>query len=341
MKIMNWNIEWMNRWFVGNANPSWKASGPGFNDVHEVAGRAANVIRAVDPDLLLLQEGPSAMQEMELFLADHLSENGAALYEPMIGIDGGAQKLYALRKKGGLVESMEFATDEPTQRLRDVWDADVDGDMLLQAYDFTRQPLVIDVDPIGAEPVRIVVLHTKSKYVDRGESRYKNPSTRQGFIVDALKNRRRISAEGFRLRGYLDELIMDDPERRIIVTGDFNDGPGRDLFERSYLTHSVTDIVLGSTFYPSLIFTHPLIERVSTAMLFTARFDDYVDDVKDRPLLLDHILVSPSLRAYVEDAAIAHAEFDAETEGDGGSRQKRPSDHRPVWVKVSASPAIS
>ena len=340
MKLMNWNVEWMNNWFVGNADPVWRTSGTGFDDAQVVAARAARVIRAVDPDLLTIQEGPSALEEMNLFIRDHLSDNGAALYEPLIGLDGSAQKLYALRKVGGLVEAMDFATDEPTERLRDVWDADVDGDMLLQAYDFTRQPLIVDVDPVGGDPIRVVVLHTKSKYVNRGEARFRDPAQRQGFIVDALKNRRRISAEGFRLRGYLDELMMDDPERRVVVAGDFNDGPGRDLFERSYLTHSVTDIVLGSTFYPSLIFAHPLIERVETPMLFTARFDDYVDGIDDRPLLLDHVLLSPALMPYLEDAGIAHAEFDAEVVGDGEPRENRPSDHRPVWAKISPSPVV-
>ncbi len=343
MKILNWNIEWMNDWFSGNRNPVWGSklgpTDPGDltpDEAREVAGRAAGVIRDIDPDLICLQEGPSATQEMQLFLDDFLSEGGQALYEPLIGHDGGAQKLYVLRKLGGQVAAMDYATDPETLALQEVWDADVNGDMLLEPYDFTRLPLVIDIDPVGSDPVRVVVLHTKSKYVHRGEQMFRDPMRRQNFVVAALEARRRISAEGFRLRGYLDALIQTDPDRKVIVCGDFNDGPGRDFFERGYLTHNVTDILLGSTFYPSLIFSHPLVSRLSPARLFTARFDDFVDGIDDRPLLLDHFVVSPAMEPRIRDADIAHEAFEAQIKGSGARRTQRPSDHRPVWIEVGA-----
>ena len=201
---------------------------------------------------------------------------------------------------------MDRATDPLTQGLADLWDADVNGDMLLEGYDFTRLPLVVDVDPIDSAPIRMVVLHTKSKFVRFGESKWNDPSRRQEFVVQALEARRRISAEGFRLRTYLDDLVAADPAARIIVTGDWNDGPGRDLIERSYLTHNVADIVLGSTFTPDLIFYHPLLTHVPAPALFTARFDDFVDEIEDRPLLLDHFAISPALTPWVANAEIGH-----------------------------------
>ena len=343
MKIMNWNIEWMNRWFTGNKTPVWgtrltpsDTRGLTPDEARATAARVAGVINAEAPDLLCIQEGPSSIEEMELFIADFLSDGAAPLFEPLIGFDGSSQKLYALRRIDGRIAAMEHATDPHTLALREVWDADVNGDMMLEAYDFTRLPLVVDIDPDGGLPIRVVILHTKSKHVQFGKSKFENPATRQSFIVEALEARRRISAEGFRLRGYLDALLEDDPTARIIVTGDFNDGPGRDLFERSYLTHSVTDILLGWTFYPDLIFDHPLIRWVETPALFTARFDDYVDDIQDRPLLLDHFIVSPSMKDQVEDAGIAHASFEDHLETSKGHRSQRPSDHRPIWVEIGA-----
>lgn len=337
MKIVNWNIEWMNRWFSGNSNPVWGSRSLSPDDARAVAGRVARVIRALDPDLLTLQEGPSAVQEMNLFIDDFLTDGaGNRLYEPLIGSDGGAQKLYTLTKTGGLVNAIDYATDDLSLGLQEVWDADVNGDLLLEPYDFTRMPLIVDVDPQGGQPVKFVVLHTKSKHVHRGQELFNDPMRRQEFIVAAMLARRRISAEGFRLREYLDALCMDNPDARIVVTGDFNDGPGRDFFERSYLTHNVTDILLGSTFYPDLIFDHPILPRTPVAAQFTARFDDFVDGVMDRPLLLDHFVVSPSLKSFVRDAGIAHPEFEAELAGDGSRRVDRPSDHRPIWVELGA-----
>ena len=337
MKIVNWNIEWMNRWFSGNANPVWGSSSLSPDQARTVAGKVARVIRALDPDILSLQEGPSAIAEMTLFLTEFLSDDqGAPLYDALIGADGGAQKLYVLRKRGGRAETMDYATDAATRALMEGWQADVNGDLLLETYDFTRQPLVVDIDPAAGQPVRLIVLHTKSKYVHRGEALFANPDTRQEFIAEAMLARRRISAEAFRLRSYLDTLLQDEMDARLIVTGDFNDGPGRDFFERFYLTHNVTDILLGSTFYPALIFHHALIGRVDTPALFTARFDDFVDDVQDRPLLLDHFVVSPALRDYVLQAGIAHDAFEAELDDMNGPRTARPSDHRPVWAEIGA-----
>lgn len=336
MKIVNWNIEWMNNWFTGNAEPVWGSGSLSADEARQAAGRAAAVIDALAPDVLCIQEGPSAEAEMDLFLAEFLSDAQGPRYDYLIGADGGAQKLYVLRRRGGRCAAIDRAVDAPSAALADVWDADVNGDMLLEPYDFTRRPLVVDADPVGAPPVRLVVLHTKSKFVQAGEAKWRDPARRQEFVVAALENRRRISAEGFRLRTYLDVLVADDPEARIIVTGDWNDGPGRDLFERSYLTHNVADIVLGSTFTPDLIFHHPLIARVPTPALFTARFDDYVDEIDDRPLLLDHFALSPALRDHVEDAGIAHDAFEAQLNSSGRRRQDRPSDHRPIWLELGA-----
>ena len=335
MRILNWNIEWMNKWFSGNAQPHWGSKALSANDAKSAAQKAANVINAIDPDLICLQEGPSAQEEMTLFLTDFLSDDaGIPRYTALIGKDGASQKLYGLRKLDGIVTHMDYATDPDTLELGEAWDADVDGDLNLAAYDFTRQPLVLDVDGNGIQPFKIVNLHTKSKYVHGGQTAFNNPAQRQEFIASAIKARRRISAEGYRLRRYLDKLLQADNSARIVVTGDFNDGPGHDFFERTYLTHNVADIVLGSTFYPRLIFNHPIIERVPVPMLFTSRFDDFIDNVQDRPLLLDHFLVSPALVPEVEDARIAHPEYDAEVSNGGTTRSSRPSDHRPIVLEL-------
>ena len=346
MKIVTWNIEWMNHWFRGNSTPLWgsKRTDPdgvvrgryteGESKIQ--ASKASNVINSINPDLLCIQEGPSSIEEMNLFISDYLSDGaGAALYEPIIGKDGSSQKMYVLRRIAGPVSAIDYAIDQPTEDLMTAWDADVNGDMFLQAYDFTRLPLVIEAEITGGRKLKVIVLHTKSKYVHGGEDKWNDLARRQEFIVDALLARRRISAEGFRLRTYLDALLQADLNSPIVIVGDFNDGPGRDFFERSYLTHNVTDIVLGSTFYPALILTHPILQHVPVPSQFTSRFDDYVDDIADRPLLLDHILVSPSLKDDVTDAGIAHNEHESEIDGSGSNRIERPSDHRPVWIELS------
>ena len=267
--------------------------------------------------------------EMQLFVDDHL---GSA-WQVLGGIDGGAQKIYALVRNGGELQNAQLAIDAETLALADAWEADVDGDEIVQHYEFTRLPVVITGQDSQGEAWRIVSLHTKSKYVHRGEAMWNDPNRRQQFIHEALLSRRRISSEAMRTRLYLDTLITQDPQARIVVTGDLNDGPGLDYFESRFLTHNVIDILLGSVFRAEQIFEHAFVARTPQAQRFTARFDDYVSNINDRPLLLDHIVVSPALRGLISDAGILHLPYEAHSPNPNGARHERVSDHRPVFVQ--------
>jgi hypothetical protein len=59
-----------------------------------------------------------------------------------------------------------------------------------------------------------------------------------------------------------------------------------------------SDIREMALFVENFIFKHAFIDRVPEDERFTAIFDDFVDDISDRPILLDHILVSPALSSF-------------------------------------------
>ncbi len=338
MRIVNWNIEWMNDWFVGGERVAFRQDNPrrGITNVADLCRRVASVINNLNPDVLTIEEGPSDIREMELFVETYLIDGqGNRLFDIFGGIDGGAQKIYTLVKKGGEFRNPGIPADDLTLALQDSWEADIDGDYQLEGYEFTRQPLVLE----GAKgdensKLRIVTLHTKSKYVHNGESLWRNPDTRTEYVKAALKNRRRISSEAMRVRQYLDDLLNRNNDSLSVVTGDFNDGPGIDYFERRYLTHNVTDILLGSTYYPDLLFKHAFLERVPEHQRYTAIFDDFIDDISGRHLLLDHILASPALSSRIQDSGIAHQEYNAGTDNNASGRQKYVSDHRPVYADL-------
>ncbi len=341
MRILNWNIEWMNDWFVGGGDVAFRPDNPrrSITDVAELCQRVANVMTNLDPDVLTIVEGPSDIREMILFAETFLSdEHSNELFHVIGGVDGGAQKVYALVKKGGAFRNPVMVSDSLTQALEEPWEVDIDGDFQLEGYDFTRLPLVIE-GTFGEEDekLRIITLHAKSKYVHNGQSLWKDPTTRTQFVKAALKNRRRISSEAMRIRQYLNDLMNHNNDTLIVVTGDFNDGPGVDYFERYFLTHNVTDILLGSTYYPNLLFEHAFLERVPEHQRYTAIFDDFIDDVHDRLLLLDHILVSPALSPKIQDSGIAHQAYNAGTNNNTSGRQKYVSDHRPVYVDFKDS----
>jgi endonuclease/exonuclease/phosphatase family metal-dependent hydrolase len=338
MRIVNWNIEWMNDWFVGGGSVAFREDNlrRGITDVDDLCRRVASVVNAMDPDVLTLEEGPSDIREMQLFVDAYLSDpQGGARFDIFGGLDGGAQKLYALVKIGGEFTDPSIPTDDLTLALDEPWESDVDGDFRLDGYEFTRQPLVIEgtTDSSNAK-LRIVTLHTKSKYVHNGQQLWENLNTRMDYVVAALKNRRRISSEAMRVRRYLDDLLGQDANLLCVVCGDFNDGPGIDYFETRYLTHNVTDILLGSTYYPDLLFEHALVMRVPEDRRYTAIFDDFVDDIENRHLLLDHLLVSPALSSGITNSGIAHEEYDAAIDPNATGRQAHASDHRPVYLDL-------
>jgi endonuclease/exonuclease/phosphatase family metal-dependent hydrolase len=328
----------MNDWFTPDALPevAWR---PQFtrdgqvNDTQQAAGRLAAMIRDIDPDVLALQEGPSRRAELELFVRDHLDDT----YELFLG-DTGAQQKLALLYKPGSVDSAQLAPHGQIADLIDEWEADVNGDAVLDLYGFTRTPLVIDLT-IGGHPLQVIVAHTKSNFINRGRSLWEDPATRQSYIVSALVNRRRISAEGMRIRRYLDRRLAGAANDALVVLGDLNDGPGLDYFEERYITHNVTDILVGSAFAPEEVFTHAQ-HDVDPDDRYTAVFEDFVPAPEVKRLLLDHILLSPGLtggaglRRIDASGAVNHAEWEANVADDGGRRDERPSDHRPVSVDL-------
>jgi endonuclease/exonuclease/phosphatase family metal-dependent hydrolase len=196
----------------------------------------------------------------------------------------------------------------------------------------------VDDLSFGGRPLRMIVMHTKSNFISQGQQLWDDPATRQQYVVGALKNRRRISTEGMRVRTFLDGTLENDVQNSVIVLGDLNDGPGLDYFEEKYLSHNVTDILVGSAFQPEWVFTHAQ-HDVAAADRYTAVFDDFVTGEKDKHVLLEHILLSPGLKRgglkkVAKSGRVRHSEYDAQVVNNGQNREDRPSDHRPVSVEL-------
>jgi endonuclease/exonuclease/phosphatase family metal-dependent hydrolase len=341
VRVCSFNGEWMNDWFVPGDHAQFRAtfSRDGHtNSTDKTAQRTARLLRAIDADVVGLEEAPSCQEELDLFLAKYLSVNGVLIYRGICGDSGGAQKLAVIFKPETVTLSRTPSSEIPT--LVNAWQCDTDGDGVLNEYAFTRTPLTVDVSFSGGQSLRLIVMHTKSNFINDGKKLWNDPATRQNYVTAALTNRRRISAEGMRVRCYLDQCLDADPASRVIVMGDLNDGPGRDYFEDLYLTHNVTDTLVGSAFEPEKIFTHAL-HSLPSADRYTCVFDDFVTDEKDKHVLLDHVILSPGLTAqgpglrFIPGSGrIHHQEYCAEVQGGGKHREDRPSDHRPVSVEL-------
>lgn len=338
MRLMNWNIEHMNTWWEsGDQDPAvmlqsfpGSAIAPAITDVPALAERAGNVINSVDPDVITIQEG-AGTPEMEDFF-DRLVN---ADWEILRG-SGGAQALVVAARLDRDVSAMaEGPVVAGTIDLGQPFNADVDADAEVTPQNFARKPQVTEITAHGQD-ILILNNHLKSKFVDDAEGRFNaGGDQRLAFFRDALVVRRRISAEAFRIRAYLDELFTADPMALAIVTGDLNDGPGSDFFEENFLTHSVVDRIFGSIFRTDRQLTHVLLHGASTD--FTAQFFDFITgEVRD--LVLDHVGLSSAINMNWDwEGRVAVAEYDAQIDNSFGlnERDRLPSDHRPVVVNMT------
>ena len=343
MRLVDWNIEHMNSWFVPNSDPTSPAlrenyTGGGFgggsiSDVPALTERVSNILEALDPDVICIQEG-AGEDEVALVLNQLLPLPDGNEWS-ILGGSGGSQKLIIAARTDREVTSLELAEDRLTLGLNAPYVADTDGDGVSEAdTTFTRVPLVADVTAHG-QAVRIINCHLKSKFVANGDRLFRGTEAEQReFIRASLRNRRRISAEAFRIRTYLDDMFSEDSNRLILLTGDLNDGPGFDFFERQFLTHNLVDLIFGSILQPDGRLSHPLIQtgRPRPASAF---FDDFIDGIDNKPLLLDHIGLSSALTEWLVIARVADEEFNTEIRSNvSNERERLPSDHRPLFAEL-------
>lgn len=248
IRYANWNIEWMDRWFMSDSE--FFESTSEISDVHGLAQRVAEVIKQIDSDIISIQEGPSNGKRMQLFVDKFLdgrywvlslTENEASrvsqntdqegdflatspLGSPEILIPKLAysqQQIYILVKKKDMFGKPRIS-HSMNEYLSQPWVFDVNGDCSLEEYSFTRRPLVIEIDInfSGEEKgnlsnsyekkLFVVAIHAKSKYINKGVKLWqsKNQHERQKYIRAAVKNRRRIAGECLRLRKAIDNVIF-------------------------------------------------------------------------------------------------------------------------------------
>jgi hypothetical protein len=87
---------------------------------------------------------------------------------------------------------------------------------------------------------------------------------------------------------------------------------------------------LGNTYHPENIFSYLL----DLSNDYTAIFDDFVENEPNKHILLDRILISPSLNPYVNSCKVEYEKYDALVD-DPDRRDGRPTDHRPVTLSLS------
>jgi len=332
-KIMTWNIEHMHDWF----NDTEPRVVNGFGGV---ARKVAAVIGQVDPDVLCIQEGPTRLNQMENFFADCVPGDWTVVR----GETGGSQKPYIVyRNFQGLnrVDEIDFDADAWKYQFLDY--REQTRAFRQQTKAFARLPVEL-VFHTSAGAFSLLCLHLKSTISERiSDVVSSDPQRRTHAIVTALEQRARILQEAKLLREYIQgHPFADDVENRILVAGDLNDGPGRDMFEERYFGTDVLRRIRGDIDHPNRVM-HDLLDSLPSSRRFTAIFYDRIDG-EVRQLFLDHFLALPefltgSPRVDAGTATVEHTAYMGENEGDWSRRTKPnrhlyPSDHRPCSVVV-------
>ncbi|NRB00954.1 MAG: endonuclease/exonuclease/phosphatase family protein [Rhodobacteraceae bacterium] len=350
LKVTTFNIEWMVSFFDGDWN-QWDGTivdtfpGKSLGSIHleaipdvpALCTRIANVITAVDPDILAVQEGPPREEQMQLFVDTFL---GGAY--TVFGANRQWQRNYALVKNDLAQHCRAEDWDDDTfngnwkNAPYQPWGSIKLDDR--KVHNFHRQPLVLHVTPPGEPALELVAVHTKSKF-----SKLKTPQQWEeretAAVKDALLVRKKLSVEMQMLRRYFIKRLAEvGNDHAFLILGDFNDGPLAEEMEREFLVNNIIDELVGSIMAPHAVLTHGMTPDV-IASSATTRFRNPMKNGELTEELIDHIVMSNGLltgsSGYTLDQATCRVETDAfqaqnDEPDDAENRQLRPSDHLPV-----------
>ncbi len=311
LKIAAWNI-----YFSWNLVKRSKSSGklyfPGGTQGNRREA-VQTIIGEIDADVLGILE---CMSKKSL---DYWIENEDALGHYTAYVKGGADKYNV-----GLLYNSDRVSIKTIKLNAAPWKARIGSDKSLRKYKFARDPLIVLVtDESSGTQFVLAVVHTKSKRV--------GPEyTGKAAYYKAIENRRRIVAEGLRLR----ELLFaygkkkGAPYDQFLIMGDINDGPDLDEYE-SRIARSGVEAFIGSVLDPDriLLSFNDLSNGVGEA---TTPFGGGVQ--------LDHMLYTQNMRPHskgkpnVRDGAGRVRSDLVDIEHDGKSRD---SDHAPVELVLT------
>ena len=260
--------------------------------------------------------------------------------------------------KPGNIETL----DEPTMGDEDEGDTvEVLGDREHSHY---RHPQVLLLT-LGDKRLDIIGCHFKSKfggddYRAAGLLRQKEHITKterdliKKVEQTAVESRIKLSTEITDVRYYIDNRFRNEPDPVVFVCGDFNDGVGKEVFERKYLFHDAVSNMQGDVFFASRFLNHALFDFSQTGgenHRWTARFIDVWDPDRTPEILLDHILFTQcisgaealsktGLRVLPHSGKVEHAIHNAMNSA-FDQEDDYTSDHRPVTLDVQLSSDIS
>ena len=240
MRLATWNVEWFNALFDDTGrvmNDAARSARHDTSRAQQLAGLRA-VFAAMDADGVLIVEGPDTNSRRSTVTALEAFARWAGL-RARRAVHGytsdSEQEIGFLFDPDRLSVRHDPAFSRDVPRFDGAFPHDVDGDGMSAMIRFSKPPLELALAWAGRQ-VRVIGVHAKSK------SPHGQTSATE-FARISVENRRKQLAQCLWIRARAaDHLARGDS---LIVLGDFNDGPGLDVYERQF-GQSGVEIVRGT-----------------------------------------------------------------------------------------------
>ena len=336
-------MEWLNDLFVTDTKAAQfrpdneKTQHSPDSTVKQRRDDLSGVIRELMPDVVIVVEGPSRPEELQLFF-DSIGQ-GTWVTDLQVS-PGQSQNIgIALRVDSGKFKQPALQRwDTKDDKRFDPFLIDTDNDEIKEQHHFERRPLYAEISPAQGAPFRVLGLHLKSKGIF---SAYE--WSKWWDIADA--NSKKILAEARHIHDmFIDPYLADDKTKRIplIVCGDINDGPGLDASERR-LFGSGIERLMGNIWQPGLCLGNSLFdelkpkdqEDLNFSSIYTASYRDPIFNNIYQNDWIDHVLYSRNQPAnWILNAQVHHNMPDKTPIW---KKYKHASDHIPISVEVTTA----
>ncbi len=340
LKLVLWNMEWLNDLFVADTQAAQfrpdneKTQNSYDSTVKQRRDDLSGVLRELMPDVVIVVEGPSRPEELQLFF-DSIGQGawatGLQVSPNSLQNIGVAVRVDTGKFKQQPIQRWDMKADSRF----DPFLIDTDNDEIKEQHHFERRPLYVEISPAQGASFRVLGLHLKSKGIFSAYEWSK-------WWETADANRKKILAQATHIHDeFIGPYLTDAQTKQIplIVCGDINDGPRLDASEKR-LFGSGIERLMGNIWQPGLCLGNALFdvlkpkdqEGLNFSSIYTTSYRDPIFNNIYQKDWIDHILYSKRQSAnWVRNAKVNEYMPDKTPIW---KKYKHASDHYPVSVEV-------
>jgi hypothetical protein len=115
-----------------------------------------------------------------------------------------------------------------------------------------------------------------------------------GYMIESVRARAKLTTEAMDVRYYIARRFAQEPDPAILLVGDVNDGPGKELIEEWFMLHDLIGNLQGDIFEAKEFLNHALFD-FDEELRWSARFEDKVDPRRNPHILIDHVMFTQRL----------------------------------------------